>query len=173
MNFRLIRALTLELILISLLLALAGCATLASISPWSGSPVPVQGTDSGTHKAAQRRAAGTAFKGGSVTTVPIESAGERSKNSDVEVIWEIPKELVDGFILKYGYDKEKLGTEVKLTLEQTPQIIHPTLGPVYRYVISAVPPDKVLYVTIAAYRGNEISAQSQAYELPIAQKKSS
>ncbi|MBN8549927.1 MAG: hypothetical protein J0M12_11480 [Deltaproteobacteria bacterium] len=83
----------------------------------------------------------------------------------VEVIWAIPKDPVDGFIIRYGYTKTELKFEEKVHGTALDRFDDPKYGFVYRYVLKNVPANTTVYVSLIAYTGNEQSAPSPVFEV--------
>ena len=90
-------------------------------------------------------------------------------SSDVEILWEVPEDSVDGFVVRYGTDREQLANELKLASNELELRSDPQRGQVYRHVIRNVPSDKAVFVNIAAYRGAEVSPPSRLFEVPVAE----
>jgi hypothetical protein len=90
----------------------------------------------------------------------------------VEVIWAIPQEPVDGYIVRYGYNREDLKFEEKIASAKLDRYEDPQYGFVYRHVLKDVPPNSTVFVTLSAYTGKKISPPSPAFEVgPGAQGK--
>lgn len=83
----------------------------------------------------------------------------------VEVIWEIPKDPVDGYIIRYGFNRDKLEFEEKVSSSSLDRFEDPKFGFVYRHVLKNVPPEKSVFVSLTAYTGTERSAPSPVFEV--------
>ena len=83
------------------------------------------------------------------------------KQSDVEIVWQVPEESVDGFVLYYGYEEAALDSEVSVSVDQIEQLDDPDYGKLYRYVLEGVVPDKTVYVAIASVQGDTTSERSE------------
>ena len=105
------------------------------------------------------------------TTVEIDALKPRSTSNDntapnaVELLWQIPTQPVDGFVIKLGYSRDHLDKELRVTTSALERFEDPKHGYVYRYVLSDIPRTHPLYVTIAARRGDAVSAPSEIFEL--------
>ena len=82
----------------------------------------------------------------------------------VEVLWEIPQEAVDGFVVRYGYDRSHMDHELKLTKADVSEVNDPEFGRAFRYVIQPTASEKPLFVSIASYKGELISDFSEVIE---------
>lgn len=106
-----------------------------------------------------------ASKGGRRTArVGIDRAPSRERRvaSDVEMLWEIPGEPVEGFVISYGYDDgSEFGRRMKVRAADLERFEDKQYGFVYRYVLRDIPADRPLRVSISAYNGEEISPPSQ------------
>ena len=101
------------------------------------------------------------------STITIEN---RHKNDDqitqseteygLEVIWDIPEENVDGYVIYSGQSPDNLDSELHIRISDLKVIDDKE----YSYTISPVDPDKPIYVAIAAKTGDLISEQSPAKE---------
>jgi hypothetical protein len=77
-----------------------------------------------------------------------------------EIVWKSADENVDGFIIKFGPSKETLVSEVRLLVSDVE-----TLSGNYRYLLKDIPAGKPLYVSIASFKGSEISPFSAPEEI--------
>lgn len=96
---------------------------------------------------------------------PAVATSAPAPGTRVEVIWAIPKDPVDGFIVRYGYTKGELKFEEKVASSALDRFDDPKYGFVYRHVLKNVPTDKPVYVTLSAYHGAEVSAPSPVFEV--------
>ncbi|MFO0417192.1 MAG: hypothetical protein ACK5Y6_07885 [Pseudomonadota bacterium] len=80
----------------------------------------------------------------------------------VEVIWEIPSEPVDGFVIRYGQDRANLSKETTILRSELREESDPQYGSVYRYPIRDIPQDQNIFVSVAAFKGDVISEFSDA-----------
>lgn len=83
----------------------------------------------------------------------------------VEVLWKIPENPVDGFILHYGYAKEALTRTLRLSLSDIEKYEDPQFGYVYRYVITQLLPEKPVYISLQTIEGEKISEPSEIFEV--------
>lgn len=100
-----------------------------------------------------------------IAATPAAAPGTR-----VEVIWAIPKDPVEGFVVRYGYSKGELKFEDKVASAALDRYDDPKHGFVYRYVLRNVPTDRSVYVTLSAYNGKDLSAPSPVFEVAPSKK---
>lgn len=89
---------------------------------------------------------------------------DSKKNQGIQLTWEVPGEAVDGFVIRYGDNKNSLPREIKLTTSQLQEESDPEYGPVYRYVLKDVVSAGPMFFSIAAYKGDRISNFSEILE---------
>lgn len=85
-------------------------------------------------------------------------------NGDVQIIWAIPAEPVQGFVLHYGSDKSALTNEVVIEEKDLKRTTHPKFGEVYRHILPNVPSNQKVFVGISAYTKEGISEMSEVFE---------
>ncbi len=96
-----------------------------------------------------------------VTAVTDSSGTSASQTySGIEVIWEMPDDDVDGYIINYGFERDKLDRSVKVAIAQLERTSHPDHGFAYRYIIPDLDEKRTLYLTISAYTGEKVSLPS-------------
>jgi len=102
-----------------------------------------------------------------IAKVPVRELEKpaSSRPSNVEVIWAMPAQPVDGFVLHYGLQKELLDRKVKLPAENLEMHSDPGKGLVYRYVLQDVAPDKPVFVAVSAFASGQESPPSDVYEV--------
>ena len=83
----------------------------------------------------------------------------------VEIIWAIPKDPVDGFIVRYGFSKSDLKFEEQIASAKLDRFDDPKYGFVYRHVLKDVPVNSSVFVSLIAYTGTEKSAPSPVFEV--------
>ncbi len=86
-------------------------------------------------------------------------------NSDIEILWLIPEEHTDGFILSYGISEKKLDKKIKLFSEQVSVVPDPVYKKVYRHVLKQLPRNKIIYLQLQAFNGDDISLPSKIFTL--------
>jgi len=96
-----------------------------------------------------------------VKVEPLKTPGENA----IEIIWELPQNPVDGYVLKYGFSADKLTTQLTLSLNDIERYEDPRFGFVYRYYLPSIPANKRVFLTLATIRGNQISAPSDLMEI--------
>lgn len=102
------------------------------------------------------------------TTIDVEKLQDRSADTDtgqVEIIWEIPKEAVDAYVIQYGIQRESLDKTVRVSTAEIERYEDPQFGFVYRHVLRNVPSDKVVFVAMATIRGEIQSELSKIIEV--------
>lgn len=99
------------------------------------------------------------------TSVPVDEFAPKPKFSNVEVIWAVPAEAVDGFVIHYGLDQSKLDSEIKVSAESLEKVSDQEKGEVYRYVVRDLPNDRPIFVAISAYAGEKSSPLSEIREI--------
>lgn len=92
-------------------------------------------------------------------------AATPADKSGVEVLWEIPAEPVDGFVIRYGYDRASLLQEKKVSASQLERFEDARFGFVYRFVLKDVEPNKPVFVSLTAFNGSKLSAPSPAFQV--------
>lgn len=90
---------------------------------------------------------------------------DSSQLDEVELLWRIPEEEVDNFIIHLGYDKDLLNQELIINPSQTEKIEHPKYGLVYRYILAKQPKDKPIFITISSVKNTVVSAPTPVMEI--------
>lgn len=85
--------------------------------------------------------------------------------SAIEVLWEVPTEPVEGFVVRYGQAHEELSVERRLTVADIERVEDPTRGRLYRFVIEGIPTTQRLFLSIAAFNGGQESPPSKVFEV--------
>lgn len=100
------------------------------------------------------------------TSVPIEGLSpQKPKYSNIEVVWAVPAEPVEGFVIYYGLSRDNLEFKVRVAAESLEQTQDNERGLVYRYVVRDVAADKPVYLAISAYSGDKASPLSEIREI--------
>ncbi len=86
-------------------------------------------------------------------------------NTRVEIVWEIPKDSVDGFVIRYGFSRTDLRYSERVQSAELDRMEDPKFGFVYRYVLKNMPPEKTVFVTLAAFTGALESEPSSVFEV--------
>ncbi|MGI6681319.1 MAG: hypothetical protein ACOX3T_07560 [Bdellovibrionota bacterium] len=87
--------------------------------------------------------------------------------SDVEVLWLIPNQEVEGFILSYGFDENNLNNKVQILTSELEVVSDPIYNRVYRYVLKNIPKDKKLFIQLTSFNNNEFSLPSKVFTLRV------
>lgn len=101
----------------------------------------------------------------------IERAPQQAKASSakpstgIELLWEIPKDGVDGYIIRYGYSREKLELSKRVPAANLERFEDAKLGFVYRYVLPDIAENSSVFVSLTAYSGDRLSQASPVFEL--------
>lgn len=99
---------------------------------------------------------------------PTEKSQTKDAPSSVELLWQIPTQPVDGFVIKLGYSREHLDKELRVNTSNLERFEDPKHGYVYRYVLRDIPRSHPLYVSMSAFRGENVSPASEVFELQAA-----
>lgn len=91
------------------------------------------------------------------------SPSPRSKQG-TEIVWIVPGEPVDGFVIRYGPTPDSMTQEVRVQTSELRASTDPVYGQVFRYVIQGVETLPVVNVSIASYKGDQISEFSAVME---------
>lgn len=94
-----------------------------------------------------------ATRGDMVPEAPLVT----KKSVGLEVTWEVPAEPVDGFVVRYGTDRNNLSRESTVFLSELREERDDTYGPVYRYTIPNIKEISPIFVSVAAFKGDVIS----------------
>jgi hypothetical protein len=138
-----------------LLLALLASAGLGGCSYFSPDTTPSEVHDSsGVSDAALPPEDGAASDG-------LAPSPSQPPQGPVELIWAIPEQPVDGYLISYGGSAENLDQEAFVESAQLQIVEHPSFGKVYRHLITQVPATGALFVSISAYRGNRLSERGE------------
>jgi hypothetical protein len=106
------------------------------------------------------------------TRVDIEELEQQKPggNSQIEIVWEIPKEPVDGFLIHYGFEKGHLEKIVRLQSSEIEKYEDPRYGFVYRHKLTDVPPNQTVFVAMATFQGDVTSDLSEVFEVTPAKQ---
>ena len=88
-----------------------------------------------------------------------------SNISDIEILWLIPNEPTEGFILSYGFNENSLDNKIKLMSNELQEVADPVYNKVYRYILKNIPRDKIVYLQLTAFNGNNFSLPSKIFTL--------
>lgn len=101
----------------------------------------------------------------STTEVKIKGPPPTPTKDDIQVVWKIPEESVDGFVIHYGYDRSSLNQEVKLSLSTLERYEDPQNGPVYRYYLSGTESKRSVFLSISAFKDSYVSEPTEIVEV--------
>lgn len=102
-------------------------------------------------------------------STPAESASNSERvapqtKQGTEIVWIVPSEPVDGFVVRYGPNSDSLTQEVKVPTSQLRPSADPMYGQVYRYVLQGAESMSPVFVSIASFKGEQISEFSAVME---------
>ncbi len=98
-------------------------------------------------------------------TIINEKLKNTDNNSDVEILWLIPDEPTDGFILSYGFSEDKITNDLKLFSDQITVISDPVYKKVYKHILRGFPKNKIIYLQLVAFKNGEFSKPSKIFTL--------
>lgn len=87
----------------------------------------------------------------------------------IEILWAIPEEKVDAYLIRYGYARDRLEFERKLDVTRVETVEDSAHGFVYRHLLEDIAPNKKLYVSLISVRGDKQSEPSQVLEVEAGQ----
>ena len=85
--------------------------------------------------------------------------------SDVEILWLIPNEPTEGYILSYGFNENNLDNKIKLISSELQEVTDPVYNKVYRYVLRNIPRNQVIYLQLTAFNRSNFSLPSKIFTL--------
>ncbi len=88
-----------------------------------------------------------------------------SQVDDIEILWKVPEQPVDGFVIHYGNANDQLDKELRVEVTELKKIEHPQFGTVYRYLLKSVARGEKLFVSISAYSDTLVSDHSAILEV--------
>lgn len=80
--------------------------------------------------------------------------------TDVELLWEIPKSPVDGYVIDYDYGPQTQRKTIKVRVDELAKFEHKNLGFVYRFILKGVSAIRTTRVILTAFVGEEFSPPS-------------
>lgn len=81
--------------------------------------------------------------------------------TDVELLWEIPKSPVDGYVIDYDYGPKTQRKTIKVRVDELAKFEHKHLGFVYRFILKGVSAHRTTRVILTAFVGDEFSPPSE------------
>ena len=73
--------------------------------------------------------------------------------------------LKKSFILSYGFSENSLDNKIKLMSNELQEVADPVYNKVYRYILKNIPRDKIVYLQLTAFNGNNFSLPSKIFTL--------
>ena len=146
-----------KILLLSLLLSLSGCGFLYdnTIGLFYDSPTPQR-----THRVGRGHES-TPTEQSFRSVAPVTPAPARGV--DIVITWLVPSADIDAFMLHYGFSKDALNNQLRVSVTELEKKTDPAHGPVYKYSLKGIPANKDLYVSIASIRGSQTSPQSEPW----------
>ena len=83
--------------------------------------------------------------------------------TDIEIIWTAADDGADGYIVRYGYDKDNLNMTDKVSIGEVINIQDPTHGHIVKYIVRNIEASKKLYISVASYKDGTESIPSQIF----------
>lgn len=160
-KFRSLRVNSITFLVISVTGAILGCGVLDPSRPERGASSK-DNDDSAPVRHSQSPQANNA----TVSINPMDRLA-KEKSSIIELRWTVPTNPVDGFVVSYGFEDEPLNNRITVPLSQLEREEKTEHGPVYRYLLKDIPRDRELQVSIASYRGENVSLPSPARVIPV------
>lgn len=93
-------------------------------------------------------------------------AAKASEFSEVEMVWEISQQPVDRYLIRYGFSRDNLDKEIRVSTQVLNTASDPQFGTVYKYTLKGIPRNESVFVSIAAENEGELSAPSEVFEVP-------
>lgn len=98
------------------------------------------------------------------TTTNVSVSGTKSKKpgpTDIQIVWKVPLEPVDSFVIHYGYDATVLDKELRLDANLIERFNHPKHGPVYRFYLTGTDDQRPVYLSISAVKDTFVSKPTE------------
>lgn len=99
------------------------------------------------------------------TSVAVEGLEPGEDLAAVEIVWTVPDEEVDGYVIYYGTEEDRLTDEKRIAIADLSVEESKDHGKVYRYLLQEVPEKQDMYVAVAAFRDELVSERSQVFEV--------
>ncbi|MCB9030704.1 MAG: hypothetical protein H6619_06590 [Deltaproteobacteria bacterium] len=99
-------------------------------------------------------------------TEPVQKNVEQQEIVDeVRLTWKVPQDAVDGYLIHYGYSKNILTQRIKLKVSELQIVSDSNYGDVYKYILTNIPVNKTVYITISAIKDGVTSSPSSIIKL--------
>jgi hypothetical protein len=151
---------------LGLALCLAACVAALPACSW----MPFQGdapeAAAPEEEVAQPAEAGAALaepEPKDLTRVPIERFERPAEG--IEIIWEIPREPADAFILRYGLSRDNLEHSLRLESADLEKFEDAEHGYVYRYILKGAPVNAKIFMSLSAVRDEKVSEPTPVFEI--------
>ena len=106
------------------------------------------------------------------TQIDVEKLKDlEAKKAVVEILWAIPKEPVDSYVIKYGLDEELLDKQLSLKVAEIEKYEDEKFGFVFRHLVSDVPQDRAIFVAIASEKDGKRSEFTNVFKVNPSERK--
>lgn len=140
---------------LALLVSLSACSgPLRTLNPFNKPDNPA---------AAEAAEAGAAADSGTRQTAPAE-------RSIIEVLWRVPSDGVDTYLLDYGFEENNLDRQIRIPVGELNKIDHPKHGPVFRFELKGIPADRAIYLSLRAENKHGVSDPSRVVKVEPGQQ---
>ncbi|MCB0309743.1 MAG: hypothetical protein KDD42_00830 [Bdellovibrionales bacterium] len=96
-------------------------------------------------------------------SLPDKLVETEDADSNIEIVWEIPEEDVDEYIIRYGYTKDSLDFVKRLVPDQIDRVEEENHGTVFHYILEGFPPQKTVYITLESVKEGSYSAPTEVF----------
>lgn len=84
---------------------------------------------------------------------PVTPPEPQVLTSDIEVVWLVPEQEVDRFVIEYGFKQHKLDQKVELEPRQLQITNDPKYGRAYRYLLHNLPKKQEIFLMLRSVKG--------------------
>ena len=96
-------------------------------------------------------------------TLPVNP--KPKTDAALELIWKIPEEPVDEYIIRYGQDPLVLKSEHRVKSSEVKSVNDSRHGEVHQYILEDVPESVSIYVSISAVKNGVESPPSKTFKV--------
>ena len=124
-------------------------------APFASKPPKTEAEAKAVRRKQERRKAST--------KVDVEKlqTPEDTKANAIEILWKIPHEAVDGYIINYGYNEDELELQKTIDTKDLEKFNDPERGLLFKLVLEDIPADKKIYLTVSAFTEDVVSEASE------------
>ena len=94
-----------------------------------------------------------------------QMAAPQKQSAGIELLWSMPSEPVEGFIISFGDNPADLSQQQRVTMAELDKFEDPQHGFVCRYVLSNNRSDGSTFVSVRAFSGDQVSQPSAILEV--------